>query len=164
MNIVVVLIQLTPIRPENAPDLASERRANTNMIVGQMNTAVAYMATIKHAHLIVLVKFVHLTGTVVAAKHAAIKTAAKNVPVLVLEELVQRMKIVQLASTVVARTKNARRIASRNLVLHINTARQASRAVGPSKNAWQIVSESTVRFIAVVEMGHLVVFLKKLVA
>ena len=129
MNIVVVLTQLITIIPENAPDLASVRRVKTYTTARQVNTAVAYMATIKYAHLIVLVKFVHLTKTVVAAKHAAIRTAAKNVPVLVLEEIVQRIKIVQPASPVVARTKNARRIAWRNFVLLINTARQASRAV-----------------------------------
>ena len=135
-NIAAVLIQLTPIRPENAPDLASERHVKTYMTAQQVNTAVAYTTTKKHVRLVVLAKFVHPTEIVPETKHAAIRTAAKNVPVLVLEEIVKRIKIVQLASTVVARTTSARRTASRNSALLINNARQANRAVGPRENAW----------------------------
>ena len=119
-----------------------------------MKTAVAYITIRKHARGIALVKFVHLTKTVPEVKHVAIRTATKNVQVLVLEEIVQRMKIVQLASTVVARTTNARRIVSRNFVLLMKTAHQANRAAGLSKNA----------SIAVVARENLVAFLKKLVA
>ena len=82
------------------------------------------------------VRHVRLTMTVPCTNIAAIRTAAKNVPVLVLEVIVQRMKIVDMACTVVARTTNARGIVSRNFVLLMNTARQANRAAGLSENAW----------------------------
>ena len=112
------------------------QRVRLTMTVPSSSIVVAYITMKKHARGIVLVKLVHLTKTVEQAKHAAIRMAAKNVPVPVLQEIVQRMKIVQLASTVVARTTNARRIVSRNFVLLMNTARQANRAVVLSKNAW----------------------------